>query len=158
VDPRLIISYSTEPWAQVASNIYIGGTYKLVRLASGETDVVYNEPAGFPVVVSMAKCGAERWIKGVQHLGYAIADGPIEEKDTQPLLDIAAYVTMMAVSRGTKVLIRCRAGCNRSALVAALAMICAGGKRETVIEQIRSVRACALSNEYYVRYIENGEL
>jgi protein-tyrosine phosphatase len=154
-----VILYSTEPWARVADKIYIGGTYKLnFNSHESKVDVVYNRPVGFDLVVSMAQCGLDEGADGAMHLGYAIADGPIQEKDKPSLQDIAAVVHQFVYGRSHKVLIRCRAGCNRSALVAALVLIRSGWDRESAIEQIRAVRSCALSNEHFEKYILEGSL
>jgi len=158
-----VILYSTERWVEVfrtpsGGSISIGGTLYI----SKEFGLDYNEPevGDFDVVVSVANVGTLQASKPhrVVHISFPIADGPIFPPSIKKIETVVDAVSA-AVYNGSKVLVRCRAGCNRSAFIAALAILQMrpGRKAEDVIDGIRAVRGCALSNEHFVKHLKGKD-
>jgi len=158
-----IILYSTERWVEIfrtpnGGSMSIGGTLYINK--DGGLD--YNEPSfgDFDVVVSVAKIGTLQAAKPnwAVHISFPIADGPIFPPNIKKIENVVDAVSA-AVYNGSKVLIRCRAGCNRSAFIAALAILQMrpGRKAEDVIDGIRAVRGCALSNEHFVKHLKGND-
>ncbi len=159
-----VILYSADPWTEVTPNVYVGGAYKLVpdrRYTGGEMRREANPPGGFNLVISLAECGYDKpclpfptdGYPTPMHMVYPIPDGELSITQEMTLSNLARMVSNDGAH--SRILIRCRAGKNRSVLVAALSMLHLGLKAEFVIERLRAARgAGTLSNEHFVRFIE----
>lgn len=69
-------------------------------------------------------------------------------------VDTAAVTTAVAATRtGGAVLVRCRHGINRSALVLALTLVAEGASPDQAITTLRTARPGALTNPYFVELV-----
>lgn len=95
----------------------------------------------------------DRLFPGVEVVRCPIDDHP-PTKDERRLVRTVSILVSRFVKRGDHTLVTCQMGLNRSAFVAALAMIRLGCLPAEAIDRIRSVRGKdALFNESFERYI-----
>lgn len=93
----------------------------------------------FGLVVSLFRRYGYEPAAGVQHIGHMMVDGPLDESSHEPLDHLASEVAGALVS-GVKVLVRCHAGLNRSALVAGLALCRLGVPPSESVPLMRAAR------------------
>lgn len=80
---------------------------------------------------------------------------PICDEDLPNLGKLHTIAQMVAsLSRFERVLVHCRAGYNRSCLVAGLALTYLGRSGGEALEHLRAARPAALWNENFARYLE----
>jgi hypothetical protein len=152
----VIINYSHEPWTHVFDNVYIGGTFVLDAHGFPQ----FNDPdRGFDYVVSLAGCAVRRPPNAI-HVARPIPDAPLtktEQVDMVRLARLPIFDGEKFTDTG-RVLVRCRAGKNRSAFVALLAMFMRypNLERNRKIRDLREKRGTGtLSNEWFVNYLRN---
>lgn len=81
---------------------------------------------------------------------------PIYDEDLPNLGKLHAIAQMVAtLTRFERVLVHCRAGYNRSCLVAGLALTYLGRSGVEALDHLRAARPAALWNEAFARYLES---
>ena len=94
---------------------------------------------------------------GKLYICWAIQDAPVLP-DGDLLRDLARYV-MWLVTDHKRVLVRCGAGLNRSALIVARALMTRGMRAETAIGLVREKRGPeALSNSTFVDWLKSEDV
>ncbi len=92
---------------------------------------------------------------GVEELRYGFGDGALASHDLAKVLGLAEWAHSRWAN-GSRVLIRCQAGLNRSGLVTALVLILAGWEPGEAIRHLRGVRSpYVLCNHAFVRWLVN---
>ena len=124
------LQYST---ATIAPGMWIGGAY--APLPKDARGVVTLDDLAPPVLDPAVR--------------ESRACFPDSRFQPVPLGPMSAALAAANAFRGHGVLIRCRHGLNRSALIAALTLRDHGLPAHRATEQIRSVRPGALSNPYF---------
>lgn len=142
------IPFTNSPWDQIIPFLYVGG-----HDTQAEEQVHVTREDGFKLVVSLYRRFGNDIPPGITHRFHRM-----EDADLNPLhhgvLDELADAVAEKVRDGKKVLVRCQAGLNRSALVAALAMLKLGFYADEAIALIRERRSpYALCNESFVDYL-----
>lgn len=145
------VQIPSQPWSQIDGNLWIGGLhYDLGDGRSGDARVTYE----FAYVVSMHYPRGFGPAAGIPHLRCLIDDAPLIA-ETLALVKSHVGPVVRELDAGRKVLIRCQAGLNRSALLAALVLIARGRSATEAIELIRAARSPhALHNPDFVACIE----
>jgi len=93
---------------------------------------------------------------GVDHHVLEVPDDVLTSQQIRAVADFAA-LAVQDYAGGRRVLVRCRAGMNRSGLVVAEVLIRSGLSAGDAIATIRRHRAPgALNNESFVAYLETG--
>ncbi len=148
------MQYPEALWSEILPGLWQGGTHD--NDVQGKAKHAYRQQAdrdNFDSVYTMAG-----WANGaganVKEMRFAIEDGDMldfdAESDLWPLVE-SAHADWKA---GKRVLIRCRAGLNRSGLVMALVLIREGFSAEAAIELIREKRGdVALCNYVFVDWL-----
>lgn len=93
----------------------------------------------FNLVVSLFRRYGQEPAPHVRHLGHMMVDGPLDGTSHEPLDHLAAEVAS-AVVAGKRVLVRCHAGLNRSALVVGLALSRLGVPPPESVPMMRAAR------------------
>jgi hypothetical protein len=142
-----------EPWSQVAPRLWMGGHEYLA--GDGQwADVIVSDQ--FDAVYSLharSGYGPSRW---VEHHLLEVPDGVLTAEQIREV-DAFAASAALDYAAGRRVLVRCRAGMNRSGLVVAEVLIRSGYTAADAIAMIRKNRAPgALNNEMFVAYLETG--
>lgn len=121
---------------EVVPGLYVG--------SHPEPDDPFDLGAG--VVVSLTPNTTARSVprNGVL-VHWPIKDGPVPPPD---LLDSIAGLVATCLSAGTAVFIHCRAGMNRSVLLAARVLMIQGMSADEAIDVVRARRQGSLSDEY----------
>jgi protein-tyrosine phosphatase len=92
----------------------------------------------------------------VDHHVLEVPDDVLSASQIRAVDDFVATVER-DYAAGRRILVRCRAGMNRSGLVVAEVLIRSGLSAEEAVATIRRRRASgALNNEYFVAYLETG--
>ncbi len=143
-----------ELYSQILPGLYMGGTDEddVVVRARKRLPTV-SDPRPFDAVVSLdAYTLPVGW--HVKELRYAFVDGPLNEEQIEHI-ELVADWAFVEWKAGSKTLIRCQAGLNRSGLVTGLVLLRDGMKVELVIDLIREQRSeYALSNYHFVEYLK----
>lgn len=145
------VPLSRHPWDQIIPNLWQGGMYY------GPSMTQCTPEDQFDVVVNMAGRGefmGERITSDhpIIHNHY-IDDSRLGPDEMAIVMDCVSIVLEM-LDEGRKVLVRCRAGWNRSGLVVALVLRSLGYGAQDAIDLIREKRdPSALCNEHFVKYI-----
>lgn len=128
------------PKPPVGSAVGRGGFQVLVLCAIG-----YQPPAGrFP---------------GVYVIHAPLTDhGAAMTSIERTLAKRAARIVARELARGRNVLVTCEQGRNRSALVAAIALVLLGSPRPKAVQQLRRMRFQALANRDFARMVEQEDL
>lgn len=117
----------------------------------------------FDAVVLAAK-EYQSAIADVQRPGVRVILAPLDDSEPTPEEKAIALKAALEVydlnKKGKKVLVTCAKGVNRSALIAALAMVLSGVPGEEAIERIRKSRkpasgATPLFNEHFCKLIRD---
>lgn len=150
------VPYCARGWDEVVPGLFVGGHQ--CQPGNGEPGTVGDVYAReeFDLVVSLYRGGPQHGPgPGVEHLRHKMPDGPLDERDYEHVRRLADTVADR-VMRGKTVLVRCQAGINRAALVAALAMTFMGWTPEAAIARIREVRSpYVLFNASFVDFLMN---
>jgi hypothetical protein len=144
-----------ELYSEILPALWQGGTDESESIYHGQKRLpTMSDPRPFDVVVSLcAYTQPVGWL--VKEYRYAFADGEIEESVYQEIEQLADW-TYQQWKSGSRVLIRCQAGLNRSGLLTSLVLIRDGFSLQNVIELIRSKRGeFALSNKHFMKYLSN---
>ena len=143
------IGFTKTPWDEVVGGLWVG-CHDYEEDGERAWAVVGDE---FDVVVSLYSFPGHGPDPGVRHYSHRMPDALLEPEDAAEVEQLAALVAD-EVSAGRKVLVRCQAGLNRSALVAALAMVRLGWEPSEAIAEIRERRDLnCLFNRAFVAYI-----
>lgn len=142
----LDVPYLEDPWNEVHPNIFVGGH----RVASWENSrCIVTDQFGF--VVSLHKQHGYGPDDHIPERRLLIADADLDPDHHDKVDTVAEEV--WAASAETKVLVRCLAGINRSALIAARAIMFDGYTADQAIEKIRAARSdWCLFNQSFVDY------
>ena len=152
------IKYRGEPgpvsaWDEIVPGLYMGGH---VRQGPSGEPVPVVVGAEFDVVISLYRKDGHGPPGAVEHHCREIPDGPLtaaQLSDARELAETAAA----AVRDGSKVLVRCRSGYNRSGLVVAQALVHLGYQVDDAIFLVRYRRSKqALNNHLFVEYLTTG--
>ena len=148
-------SYDEPTWSEILPNLWQGGTgerddFSETSYAPRATPEVTAKHFDF-VATLYAWAKPADWF--VREYRYGFYDGNL----TDASLDELHAVAEMAHAewkRGSRVLIRCQAGWNRSGLVMALVLMKEGYTADDAIDLIRERRTkYALCNETFVEYL-----
>lgn len=120
--------------ARIGDRLWIGGAH--APLPQAVTVVVTLDDAAPPIITS----------------GVTETRAPFPDSRWHPIAVEAATAAIRAAETGpdTGVLVRCRHGLNRSALIAALVLVAQGTSPQDAIDTICHARPGALTNPYYV--------
>ena len=141
-------------YSEILPGLWQGGTHDFDTLEFPKQYPIWNQKKDFDCVATLyAVAHPVGW--GISERRFGFPDSALDENN---LPDIHAMVDWVydEWKSGKKVLVRCQAGWNRSGLVTALALMKDGHKAKAAIDLIRARRSPhALSNTYFVRYLEN---
>lgn len=165
------IPYCERPWdliamSKTAGELWLGGIHcQFGGTANGPGAAgAYKSEQGnafpgdlFDVVLSLINQPDYDPAPGVEHHTYRIADADLDPVH-HTHLDYLAERVQADVQNGKKVLVRCQAGINRSALVVGLAMLKIGTPLDTYLEHARQARSpYVLFNRSFVQYLREVE-
>lgn len=147
--PGQWVPLSKNPWDEIIPSLWQGGMYYGPSMTPASPG-----PEDFDVTVAMAGKGDEQTkVLTPERYFFYIEDdrlGPGE----MALVRQAHDLTIEALERHRKVLVRCQAGWNRSGLVVGLVLRSLGWSAQETIDLIREKRdPSALCNEHFVKYI-----
>jgi len=125
-------------WTEVMPRLWIGGTADEDMIGMPEIEPQITKDSFDTVVTLHAWSNPVDW--QVRELRQAFHDGEVTDIDVDDLRFLVAnvYADWQA---GKRILVRCLAGLNRSALVVTLVMIAAGYSAIDAIELIREKRS-----------------
>ena len=125
-------------WTEVLPRLWIGGTADHDMIGMPEIEPQITKDLFDTVVTLHAWSNPVDW--HVRELRQAFHDGEVAEIDVEDLwfLVSSIYEDWQA---GKRILVRCLAGLNRSALVVVLVMIAAGYSANDAIELLRVKRS-----------------
>jgi hypothetical protein len=147
------IPFAPRPWDEVLPGLWLGGHDCQPEGFPPDGHCLIKPEDGFDVVISLFQRWGNTPPLGVEHHTYRIADADLDPEHHSGL-DELARIVVEAVKAGEKVLVRCQAGLNRSALVVALAMLREGYAATQIISHLRDVRSpYVLCNQSFVDYI-----
>ena len=141
-------------YSEILPALWQGGTEDDDNIYHGQKRLpTMNDPKPFDAVVSLcAYTQPVGWL--TKEFRYGFADGPVEPEVYQECERIADWAHS-EWKLGSKVLIRCQAGLNRSGLITSLVLLREGMDLAQIFELIRSKRGeFALSNKYFVEYLK----
>ncbi|ACU74323.1 dual specificity protein phosphatase [Catenulispora acidiphila DSM 44928] len=142
-----------EPWSEVAPRLWMGGHEYIAGDGEWTTAVVADQ---FDVVYSLHFREGYGPGTGVDHHVLEVPDDVLTARQIFAVEKFAASAAL-DYAAGRRVLVRCRAGMNRSGLVVAEVLIRCGYTAPDAIAMIRRRRAAgALSNLSFVAYLETG--
>ncbi|WP_062347129.1 protein-tyrosine phosphatase family protein [Herbidospora yilanensis] len=146
------VPYDDQPWHEIIPGLFMGGHFR--NDPGGLLPVVVADE--FDVVISMIRLDGHGPGTSAVHHACHVPDGqltPAEMAEVRAMSDLAAE----AVRSGQKVLVRCRAGYNRSGLVVAQTLLLLGHGLDEAINLVRTKRSSfALHNPYFVEYLTAG--
>jgi hypothetical protein len=150
------VPFCDRPWDEVVPGLWLGG-HDCQFTGSPQGDCHPGDH--FDMVVSLHHREGAEWqpTNDAVHLRYSMADADLDPDHHTRLDELASHVEG-AVRNGDKVLVRCRAGINRSALVVGLALLKMGWTTGEAVARMRAVRSpYVLFNESFVQYLEEVE-
>ena len=147
-----------ELYSEILPALWQGGTEDDDNIYHGQKRLpTISDPRPFDAVVSL--CAYTRpvgWL--VKEFRYAFPDGPVEPEVYEQAELIADWAYLEWKS-GSKVLIRCQAGLNRSSLVTGLVLLRDELPIDEIVKLIRSKRGSyALSNNHFMDYLMNRSI
>ncbi|MBO1413117.1 dual specificity protein phosphatase family protein [Streptomyces sp. FH025] len=143
----------SEPWNEIVPGLWMGGHYRTPPGGELEPVVVRHE---FDLVVSLFTLPGHGPAPGVEHLVREVPDGPLSPGQLLAVQE-AAELTVAAVRRGRRTLVRCHSGYNRSGLVVAQALTDLGHGTDEAVRTVRERRSpWALNNPVFVEYLNTG--
>ncbi|WP_061290332.1 protein-tyrosine phosphatase family protein [Herbidospora cretacea] len=154
MEPRIHgAPYAEEPWHEIIPGLFMGGHFRNDGSGVLSPVVVADE---FDVVVSMISLEGHGPPESVFHRVCHVPDGPLTAAEIATVLTMAD-VAADAIRAERRVLVRCRAGYNRSGLVVAQTLLLLGYALDDAIDLIRSRRSSfALHNPFFVDYLTTG--
>ncbi len=138
-------------WTEVLPRLWIGGTADNDMIGMPEIEPQITKDSFDTVVTLHAWSNPVDW--QVRELRQAFHDGEVADFDVDDLRFLVAnvYADWQA---GKRILVRCLAGLNRSALVVTLVMIAAGYTANDAIELIRAKRSVwVMHNPEFERWL-----
>lgn len=155
--PSMLIPWAYRKRDEIVPGLWLGG--HVCQPPGQEPYPCLIKPnEGFDLVVSLYHWpGQEGFFmppRDVAHEYHRMEDADLDP-DHHTRLDELAYQVAHEVDGGSKVLVRCQAGWNRSSLVTALALLKMGWTADEAITRIRKARGpYALVNSDFVRYLK----
>ena len=141
------------PWDEIMSGLWMGGHHWATPDGYRRAVVVGAE---FDLVVSLFTADGHGPAAGVPHRVVPVPDGPLDAGQLAAVQAVARTAAE-AVAAGRSVLVRCRAGYNRSGLVVAQALVELGLDAPEAVRLVRARRSpWALHNELFVEYLATG--
>ena len=143
-----------ELYSEILPALWQGGTEDDDSIYHGQKRLpTMSDPRPFDAVVSL--CAYSQpfgWL--VKEFRYAFPDGPVDPQVYEEAERIADWAFLEWKS-GSRVLIRCQAGLNRSGLIMGLVLLREKLPLDQVISLIRSKRGpYALSNNHFMDYLK----
>ena len=139
--------------SEILPNLWMGGTHEDETVTRVRRLPVVSDRRFFDAVVTLDSYSAPMgWL--VKEFRFGFPDAALDPEHAEEIERIAdwAFVEWKA---GSKVLIRCQAGLNRSGLVTGLVLLRDRMKLDEVLQVIRASRGdYALSNNHYVEYLQ----
>ena len=143
----------TAPWHEITTGLWMGGHNWVDGAGQSRPAVVTDQ---FEVVVSLIVEPGHGPTAGVEHHVLEIPDAALTSEQIDGVSRLADLATT-AVRDRRSVLVRCRAGYNRSGLVVAQTLINQGHEPAAAIELIRRRRSqWALHNLTFEDYLLAG--
>jgi hypothetical protein len=142
--------------SEILPGLWQGGTedHEVVGglVPADHQGVLYGRRPRFDTVVTLyADAQPAAW--GVEELRFGFPDAELTPEFARRAIELARHAHRRWTD-GTRVLVRCQAGVNRSGLVMALTLMLDGMDAHDAIALIRERRApAALSNFAYVRWL-----
>ncbi|MFJ5228301.1 protein phosphatase [Kitasatospora sp. NPDC088391] len=141
------------PWNEIAPGLWLGGLHR-TDAAGRRLPVVVD--AEFDLVVSLCAAAGHGPAPGRPHRVLALPDGPLDAWQLTAVQSLSRTVAEAVVS-GQSVLVRGRTGRNRSALVAAQALVELGSAPDEAVRLVRERRSpLALRDGLLVDYLATG--
>lgn len=150
--------YESDPlYTEILSGLFLGGTANSDTIFTPADERKAFDDLSFQSVITMFYAANPAGFNS-HEMRYHIIDGSLDSVDMDRLGEIVSWGHSRWL-RGDRILVRCQAGINRSALVAGLILIKEGYSASAAIELIRTKRfSYCLSNNYYEKWLlENGE-
>jgi hypothetical protein len=142
-----------ELYSEILPALWQGGTEDRDNIYHGQKRLpTMGDPRPFDAVVSLcAYTQPVGWL--TKEFRYAFPDGPVESDVYEEVERIADWAYLEWKS-GSRVLIRCQAGLNRSGLVTGLVLLRDKLPIDEIVKLIRSKRGpYALSNNHFMDYL-----
>lgn len=163
------VPFCDRPWDEVTPNLWLGG-HDCQMTGAPNGDALPGD--NFDLIVSLH----QRWTQemgpsgpedvlhpdwqpanGAEVINYTMADADLDPEH-HTALDALAEKIDEALYLGKRVLVRCRAGINRSALVVGLVMLQEGWTADQAIARMREVRSpYVLFNQSFADYLREVE-
>jgi hypothetical protein len=141
------------PWHEIRPHLWMGGHDWTGPAGDPRPAVVTTE---FDLVISLFTRDGHGPDPGVEHIVFAIPDAELTSVQLDGVRGLGA-IAADAVRHRRATLVRCHAGCNRSGLVVAQALIDLGMTARDAIALILARRSPrALNNELFVAYLDTG--
>ena len=142
-----------EPWSEIVPRLWMGGHEYIDAAGEWQAAIVADE---FDAVYSLHHRDGHGPVAGLRHLVLEVPDDILTAGQIRAVEHFAAAAAL-DFAAGKRVLVRCRAGMNRSGLVVASVLIRSGFSPDDAVAIIRRRRAAgALNNEHFVAYLETG--
>lgn len=142
-----------QPWNEIAPRLWMGGHEYIGPDGEWTPAVAGSE---FDAVYSLHSREGHGPAAGVEHHVLEVPDDPLTARQIIAVRDFAFSAAQCWLA-GARVLVRCRAGMNRSGLVVAQVMVHGGWPVAEAIDLIRARRSpSALNNEVFVDYLTTG--
>lgn len=142
-----------EPWSEVTPRLWMGGHEYIAGDGEWTLAVVADQ---FDVVYSLHSREGHGPALWIEHHVLEVPDGVLNAEQIRAV-DTFAASAAMDFAAGRRVLVRCRAGMNRSGLVVGEVLKRSGYSAADAIAMIRKRRSpVALNNETFVAYLETG--
>lgn len=164
------VPFCDRPWDEVTTNLFLGGHDCQMTGAPGGNAFPKDH---FDLIVSLHQRWTQEigpsgpedvldsdWLptNGAEVVNYKMADADLDPEHHTRLDALADKVVSAVLRKDQRVLVRCRAGINRSALVTGLAMMKMGWTADQAIARMREVRSpYVLFNESFVDYLHEVE-
>ena len=144
------VALSKEPWNHIQGHLWQGGMYYGIHMTPASPG-----PEDFDVCVAMAGKGGDRTKVWTPERYFFYVDDDRLGPGEMALVMQAHRITLEAIGKGKKTLVRCQMGWNRSGLVVGLVLRSLGYPAQEAIDLIRTQRdPSALCNEWFVKYIQ----
>jgi hypothetical protein len=141
------------PWNEVAPGLWMGGHEWIDEHGELQSAVVTDQ---FDVVISLFTRPGHGPAPDRLHVVHEIPDAALVPAQIDRVAELAVWAADQ-LRAGRTVLVRCRAGLNRSGLLTAQTLIEQGHDAHTAIGLVREARSeSALNNTIFVDYLITG--
>jgi protein-tyrosine phosphatase len=141
------------PWNEVAAGLWMGGHEWIDEHGELQSAVVTDQ---FDLVISLFTRAGHGPSPDRPHVVHEIPDAVLLPAQIDRVAELAVCAAEQ-LRAGRTVLVRCRAGLNRSGLVTAQTLIELGHDAPTAIALVRQARSGdALNNTIFVDYLTTG--